>query len=327
MFGDPSSFTWFVPTEPDAFRVEKCTIADRQEPALVFQDHPARAYRPLAEAVSLYRALASVPPSADGVLEFARRYGRLGIVECGTLPDGSTRDVEPLRQWRRVIALLGEAIRLWDLAAAGSRAGLAKVILWKKASVCYKPSPQLSRRLHDLHRSPQDRVTFEALHQITAPWQVRRSKAGSLEAVSPFKPGDVIEPAKCLVLKIVNEYLGLSCQPGLLWSRGKDGSYKPVMCHYPHNLLGVIFLQFSTAILSDKVSRTCAVCGRAFELTTLASRSDRLLCSNRCKVKSYRDRQHKARSMLASGKSIKQIAALLGSTVETVSNWVSHNKE
>src|SRR5262245_27572745 len=96
-----------------------------------------RQYRPLASKDSLYRVVAAVVPTPDGVLAFAREYGRLGedIETLARLPDGSRDWVEPLRKWRVVIAWLGEAVRLWDLAEEGNRSELAKVIRWPRKGV------------------------------------------------------------------------------------------------------------------------------------------------------------------------------------------------
>jgi hypothetical protein len=321
VFGDLSAFVWTVPISPDAFRFVECVQTDKAaEPALVWQEGgPVRHYRPLTGKDSLYRTLAAVSPTAEGILDFARRYGRLGegVEAFGTLPDGSHVTVEPLGAWRRTITWLGEAVRLWDLAQAEDRAGLSKVIRWgRKGAVRYQAPRDLLLRLHGYLPSPEVRTLLEGMHTIAA-------ADYNPDLFSTFTQGDVVDPARCFVLRIVNDFLDRTAQPALLW----DGKHKRVLLrHYPRSLLGAIYLQFSTAILSGRETRMCSVCQRYFEVTALASRNDRLTCSNRCRVRAYRDRQQRARELRAKGWSPKRISAEIGSAVSIIKKWLQ-NKE
>jgi hypothetical protein len=132
---------------------------------------------------------------------------------------------------------------------------------------------------------------------------------------------EVVEPAKCFVLRIINSYLGRAAQPVLLWD-SKSKHRKVLLRYYPRSLLGAIALQFATAILSERATRICPVCQRYYEVTAQASRNDRLTCSNRCRVRAYRDRQQKARELHREGWTKKRIAAELGSDVTKIKKWL-----
>jgi len=314
-FGELDTAVWEVPLGDDAFRVEECRPIEKSssESCLVWREGgPVKRYRVTTARESLYRILAAVSPTPAGILDFAREYGRLGesVETYATLPDGSGRTVEPLRKWRAVIVWLSEAVRLWDLANADDRAGLGKVIRWNKGEVRYR----MPRRLFRL-------VVGEGPPDLTQLWDMMHT-ISSFDG-SAFIRNDVIEPARCFVLRIINNFLGGAAQPAMLW----DSKHKRVLLRYlPRSLLGAIALQFGTAILSGRTTRVCPVCQRYFEVTAQASRSDRLTCSDRCRIRAYRDRQQRARSLHAKGWSAKRIAHDLGSDISTIKKWLAQDK-
>jgi hypothetical protein len=296
-------------------------LDQRAEPALVWQeDAPVRYYHPLTGKESLYRTLAAVSPTPSGVLDFARQYGRLGegVEAFAHLADGSHATVEPLSQWRTAVAWLGEAVRLWDLAQQGDRAQLSKVIQWEaKRVVRYRPSRELVLLLHGSEPPAEAMALILEANTIA-------SADFNPGLLASFAPKEVEAPARCFVLRIVNDYLRQATQPALLW----DQKHRKVLQrNYPRSLLGVAHLQFAAAILSGRETRMCPVCGRYFEVTAPASRNDRLTCSNRCRVRSYRDRQKQARDLHSQGWPLSRIAKKLGSDTDTIKKWVSHSKE
>jgi hypothetical protein len=135
----------------------------------------------------------------------------------------------------------------------------------------------------------------------------------------------VLLPARWQVLSWVNGALGKTAQPALSWD---DRAGRSVLYTWPRSLLGAAYLQFAHAILSGRLSQTCVVCGRAFEVTKISSRNDRLTCSNTCRTRAYRDRQRKAQELFAGGRTPREIARLLGTTTDKVKAWVqSQNRK
>ena len=99
------------------------------------QDHPLlRWFHPLQEQPALFRKLADTPANQSGIQQFANRYGRLGgqfsqrLCADETWRGESIYHAEPLITWKGQILSLRQAVTLWDLARAGDRAALEKLI-------------------------------------------------------------------------------------------------------------------------------------------------------------------------------------------------------
>lgn len=92
-------------------------------------------------------------------------------------------------------------------------------------------------------------------------------------------------------------------------------------------LMDVITIQLAEAVAERKTYRTCDHCGKPFELTPQVNRSDRLFCSDNCRVKSYQRRRKQAIVMRAEGKALRQIAKTCLSDLPTVKKWVGEAKQ
>jgi hypothetical protein len=93
------------------------------------------------------------------------------------------------------------------------------------------------------------------------------------------------------------------------------------------DLKDVIHLQLVEAVIERKRYRTCDLCGKPFELTPQVNRSDRIFCSDNCRVKAYQRRRKQAVAMRAKKMSIREIAKSLNSDVPTVKKWVGEAKK
>ncbi|MBA3483182.1 MAG: hypothetical protein H0T51_15345 [Pirellulales bacterium] len=89
-----------------------------------------------------------------------------------------------------------------------------------------------------------------------------------------------------------------------------------------YNLLDVMKLQLVEAIVEKKSYRTCEQCAKPFEVSPQVNRSDRVYCSDNCRVKAYQRRRKQAIAMRAKGDTLREIAKKLGSDVPTVKKWV-----
>jgi len=90
----------------------------------------------------------------------------------------------------------------------------------------------------------------------------------------------------------------------------------------PNTLLGALWLQLAEAISGSKKHRACTACGNWFEVSPEKFRTSRHYCSEPCRSRAYRSRKEKAHLLAAEGKSIKEIAALLGSDAKTIKGWL-----
>jgi hypothetical protein len=120
--------------------VESADAAENTILVLIRQSdrmQPARRYAPLDEVSGLFRTLADVELNRDGILAFANRYGWLGTPQfsvsdpkwqaSGQIPN---RPGESWPEWENAIKSLRLAIRLWEMARSGDRAGLAQHVQW-----------------------------------------------------------------------------------------------------------------------------------------------------------------------------------------------------
>jgi len=88
------------------------------------------------------------------------------------------------------------------------------------------------------------------------------------------------------------------------------------------DLAPVLWLQFAFAVVEGKQYRRCATCGRAFEVAPGENRVDRRFCSDRCRIRAYRQRRARAREMRAAGEHLRDIAQQLDSEMAVVKRWV-----
>ena len=144
------------------------------------------------------------------------------------------------------------------------------------------------------------------------------------EMLGAFVPGDVLAPAHFYVQRAVSFAMEELVDVKLLWdSEDERGRLHLV----PTSLLGALWLQFAQAITGNKDYRRCARCNTWFELSPEASRTNKLYCSDACKMKSYRDRQAEARRLHGQGLEPKKIAKKIGSELDTVSGWIEPKQQ
>jgi hypothetical protein len=293
-------------------------------------------YYPLRGQVALYRVLAETEPTEEGILGFGSRYGRLGgsasllghVLGRTGRADWEVISFEPFPEWRSRILHLREVLHLWDLVRSGDRKGLAEVIRWERpGDVRYRSVPGVYAPLgvaipgidedgvegQDIFRWYEHRLSLS----YTSP--VREAE----ELFRQIPVGDLERPALLFILGYVNGFLTADVGLRLVWDSSTN---RAVLQEIPKSLIGAIFLQFSQAIHSDRECRRCQACGRWFELAPGVNRSDRLTCSDSCRSRAYRDRQDRARQLAAAGKSFREIAKELGSTVAKVKKWVTGSK-
>jgi hypothetical protein len=261
----------------------------------------ARTYAPLIDETGLFRSFADTSADADGVLAFTSRYGLLGVSPVAvTSPTvlpvrAGSREVkatlaagELLTAWQAEIAAMREFVTLWDLIEANDTGALATFIRWNELGVFY----------------------------VTA--------AGTdLIAQSPtrYKSGDVIGPARAIVLREINRRLDGLVSPRVLIDveSSERGLY-----FVPQSLIGALWLQFARAVAEKNEFRRCRACRKWFEVSLDAHVTvRRLYChGDNCRAAAYRQRKADARQMYADGVRVPEIAKRLGTTSATVKTWI-----
>lgn len=90
-----------------------------------------------------------------------------------------------------------------------------------------------------------------------------------------------------------------------------------------HDLWSVMRLQLAEAIIDQKHYRECEYCQKPFEVSPQVNRSDRLFCSDNCRVKAYHRRKRQAIDMRNAGKPLREIAKVTQSDLDSVKKWIS----
>lgn len=96
---------------------------------------------------------------------------------------------------------------------------------------------------------------------------------------------------------------------------------------YTYTLFDAMKLQLVDAIVEQKKYRACENCGKPFETTPQVNRSDRIYCSDNCRVKAYQRRRKQAIELRHAGRTLREIAKAVGSDMPTVKKWVSEIDE
>lgn len=269
-------------------------------------------YSPLTEFPGLYRTFAELPfDDRDAILDFANKYGRLGIGIPYLLQPKPKEPVpimigERHKDWAQSIERMRQAIRIWDWFTTGDTENLSHHIQWQDAE--YKEDGRTPKKAagwtYDSHpHLPKD--------QVPAPLRSFRVIEPVLDL---FKPGDVLMPASFLVQRWINDQLREHAAPHLLYDLRLG---KRILQIIPDCLLTAMWLQFARAIEGDKEFRACKACGRWFDISHRQADGRtrrREFCSDACKSKDYRRRRDRkmsdprghARKLRDAGKSPRQ---------------------
>jgi hypothetical protein len=160
--------------------------------------------------------------------------------------------------------------------------------------------------------------------------EIDRIRHGVNPGLPPLAQSRDVSPAAAeLVRPALRELLGpiQDAVAAIAW----EGSWhirakRPAVKVSPRHLRDAMYLQLAQAMLGDKKYRPCKACGRWFELSPGRSRTDRVTCSDSCRVRMYRERQRLARDFHGKGLTLKEISKELDSDVSTIRKWVSKRK-
>lgn len=277
-----------------------------------------RRYEPLREHTGLFRTFADTETTPEGILQFADAYGLLGIQDTvesfnsATEANGLTVSKGPARRfvgeklfsWKNEITRLRGAVLLWDLLSANDEERLKAHIVWEG---------------HDRVRFDDHSALMEDHHWADALVIASREERNP-ELLASLVPGDVVQPAWVYLLERVNMFLETQTSPVL--GRSDDGKVR--LENRPRSLLGALWVQFAKALEGEKRFRQCTECDNWFEVSNSVSRSDKMYCSNACRVRAYQKRKARARVLHDEGLSMVEIAKRLETDPTTVRGWVKN---
>src|SRR5262249_241124 len=90
----------------------------------------------------------------------------------------------------------------------------------------------------------------------------------------------------------------------------------------PDSLGSALWLQFAEAVAAGTRFRQCNACGEWFALPRHGARITREYCSDACRVRTYRQRQERARRVKTKGKPLQEDARGLDATALVVRKWL-----
>jgi hypothetical protein len=300
--------------------------------------------------VVLHRSLAETKLDPESILEFANKYGWLGIAvpvkSERASASGPVIQGELWTDWQKDISDMLQLVSLWDLYRSGNTAKLARHVVWEKDAeqkdqvVFYSHTPPQEGDPGHPPAPPaglqgadrQEAVPKEQEGESGQPSVLGHNKAHSVivaAATAPglleqIPPGDVSRPALLYLQQQLDHHL-----------RGHAGTATPLVTWQPDpgrlvlqfgasNLRTALWLQLADAVVNNRTIERCLVCKRWFEVSPEASRSHKRFCSDACRVKAYRDRQGLARQLyFEKHKTFEEIAVELKSRVPTVRRWIT----
>jgi hypothetical protein len=348
-----TEFLWYAAQKKPIFR-----LLERQEddlesspPQVVLAGRPEmmfpnqhgrlglRFYKPLEEERGLFLTFAATPPTPEGVLHFANRYGPLGAGRIKTVlqelsdleasifyPEETLEEqkrllshpryggprMEAFAAWKDEINWMHHLTGLWRAAEAKDRRALARSISWQGSKIIHSWQPTERFTGEDAVIDPRSTGKEVWDDAILRPW-----------GEDLFRNGELEGPALYFVMRAVNRGIMGAVHPQLGWSVDRR---RPELFYRAGGLLGAMCWQFAEALDKGWKYRQCPVCLKTFQLAPGENRADRLTCSNTCRTYLYRRRMEKARELHQQGKTPKQIAKELETTVKTAQHWIAKEK-
>jgi hypothetical protein len=288
-------------------------------------------YNPLTEPLALYRILADTPPTPEGVLAFAKRYGMLGADTQQQVSVG--QDLlpgEPLTAWVGEIRAIREYAALWQQVATKDEEALSRVIRWWDDGVKYDNFAHLVDRGEPIQAAagPLRREEWIASPRHRRERLEPVHKGAVMDASYPewYAKRDVVAAAWFALQDGVNQHVQGRVSFGLLnWATEVEGDDCLMPGCSADSLIGALWLRFALAIGEGRFPQRCSECTNWFEPAPAGGRrgrADRQVCSGTCRARRYQKRIAQARDLDKQGVPAAEIAQRLDADVRTVKGWI-----
>lgn len=277
-----------------------------------------REVRPFRDCPTMFREFASLAGGdRDVVLEFASRYGMLGLrtglhqlVEppAGGAGRWADRNVacDPERYWQYEPAKLCLLVRLWSALTDGDVRELRRLLRWQETVtgwtwVCC-PDPAI------------DKLPEGWVDEVRDPSDVNTPLWKGTESVQRI--------AEAYLAHNVTDGLWRADSQRLMFTYTPEG--QPAKFDFQvmsENLLGALYVQFGRSVIGKKSQSSCKACGTWFQLVP-QDKGRKEFCSPACKAAEYRGRKKRAMELSAEGQTLDQIAEATRTERTTVKKWV-----
>lgn len=223
---------------------------------------------PLRDCPNLFSDFEALEPTREHVLEFANRYGWLGIGDVLYTGKGSALfHGEGLNLWRDEIVQIQICSRILEWIDSGNEAELSKRIEWTASRDRVRFNwVSIGRELiNPILYTDTRRV--QRLAKLTERGFVRHDTIASKdfcpELLTIWTPGDVLGPANAWLVQRINKHIEGKVWIGLILD--KEGEKQPVV--RAKNLLAAIWHQFYGSVIGEKKFVRCEVCKRWMDAT------------------------------------------------------------
>jgi hypothetical protein len=316
LFGD-NDFRWRVPkcgyewvnahvTREGTFSQTASPLLTEIEPRVPGPE-AYRDYAPLRTA-ELFKRLAEVQETQDGIRGFANRFGLLGDTRLASRNRSAKMSAlitgEDIDLWRGAIQRMKQALQLWDLLRAEDNQERARLL--GKFWLPYAPGPM---------------VCGTPFHYGAAPGFPGETPNPRIDTTDP------LTAARLLLGVWMGHSLQRQISPRPLWNPQEE---RYVIRILPLTLQGAIWWQFARAVAGEIQFRPCKVCGELIEIAVGGAvgghRSHTQFCSGKCRQKDHRNKMKRAHEMKAQRKTDREIARHFKTRIDTIKRWLTPRK-
>jgi hypothetical protein len=266
---------------------------------------------PYTPPKDLFFTLAQLPSDQDAILDFADRFGALGL-RYRRNRNPELDHIETLGEWREAIDTLKQALTLWKALRDGDQETLRTLIKWDR---------QGAGVVYDTHADTPFGAMSEGTRRTSA---IIASKHIHPDLLAAMAPGDAVAPARAYLTRLVNENAIDLVRPQLRLSRELDRfEFRTVA----YGVLGAAWLQLAESIDDDARYRQCANprCGEWMVISRehpQGKRPTRRTCSDACRVMLTYLRELEAVEMKREGMTVTAIAKKLDADPAAIKRWI-----
>jgi hypothetical protein len=260
--------------------------SDQEETHFLFEapmEKPGRwRYKPLALYPDLYRTFAHLPTDPDAFLQFANKYGDLGV-GIRTEKGGMFSGADPRYRWYEEQHHMSSVVDVLDALKNGDDATLSQWITVAKNGARFDRKWANGAAHYAWITTPEFPKSnlWEWIAEASSDEDARRRAAQVWlqeelnKAMARDDDGRAATTTRVLF----------------------DLNRKRMGVHIvPRSLLAAMWFQCANALTGGLHFRNCAHCGRSYEVSPEARRKQSIYCSDRCKVAAYRQRKKKQES-------------------------------
>ena len=256
---------------------------ERTKPPLLIEKPSGHAlpYSPLEEHPKMFLEFAEVPPTKEGIVAFANKYGNLTHGIEVVTRGGWVALGDSLETWISEIIRMGHLTQLWEWATKHNNDALKKYFSWRDGRIVYVPAPT------EIEKQYETAVEFYNGLHVEVPELVLQPEKYGYFWEGATKKGDYASSALFVILLNINLSFIFENRIIPQLRRNHDKSVTPHLV--PTHLLAAIWLQFFQAVAGEKNFERCSIC-KTWEDTTdyRSSWKKHADCANRDRVARHR---------------------------------------